>query len=72
MNIEIDRTDLMNMIKGTNPTYELMEHPMIKLLGSFTGGFSESWNWNYSFSSEFSNVDLLEVYTLLKNKERRF
>ena len=67
MNIEIDRTDLINMIKGTNPSYDLMTQPMIKLLGSFTGGFSDRWNWNYSFPTELSDEDLFEVYTLLKN-----
>ena len=67
MKVELDREDLINLIKGTEPTHELMEHPSIKQLGTYTGGMDDDWSWgrNESFD-HLNNAQLLKLYYLLK------
>ena len=64
VNITLDRKDLEALVKGSSPSYELMDHPLIKANGTFTGGFADKWNWHLSAST--TEQDLLEIYSLCK------
>lgn len=39
---------LIDAIKGTTPSYTAMDHPLIKPVGDYRGGFNDSWHWNNS------------------------
>lgn len=65
MLVELDKSMLVSLIKGCSPSYEIMDHPMIKSKGQYWGGHSDKWEWNFSFS-EFTEEELWETYQLLK------
>ena len=46
MRVELKKEDILNLLKGTTPSYELMENEIIKKCGNFTGGFDNKWYWN--------------------------
>lgn len=46
MNVELDRKDIISLLRGTTPAYSVMDK-IPKELGSYVGGFVDSWQWNY-------------------------
>jgi hypothetical protein len=67
MKVELTREDLIALVKGTSPNYSVMEHPLIKANGTYSGGFKDEWNWNYSFDNSLTDDQLLEMYTICKS-----
>lgn len=63
---EIDKIDIVNMLKGTAPPYELIEELEKSGVGNFTGGFSDGWRWNEFELKTKSEQDLFEIYTKIK------
>ena len=57
---------LIDAIKGTTPSYTIMDHPLIKPLGEYRGGFSDSWHWNNSVLKTKTEQELIEIYTIIK------
>ena len=46
MTVELDRKDIISLLRGTTPPYSVM-NKIPKELGSYIGGFVDSWHWNY-------------------------
>jgi len=67
--ILLDRTDVINMIRGTSPPYEAMNLLEYMALGSYSGGFNDSWSWNSSFPKEITLENLYFIYTKIKGEE---
>lgn len=57
---------LLDAIKGNDPSYEAMEHPLIKTSGHYSGGFSESWHWDASALAKKTEQELAIIYKTLK------
>lgn len=71
---ELDRIDIINMLRGTTPSYSVMKD-IPKELGSYCGGFVDEWKWNISaynieYYKEYSDEYLLELYYKCKKGER--
>jgi hypothetical protein len=66
MLVEMDKGMLSALIKGCDPTYESMDHPLIKSKGYYSGGHNDRWNWNSSFG-DCTEEQLWETYQLLQN-----
>jgi hypothetical protein len=66
MLVEMDKGMLSALIKGCDPAYEIMDHPLIKSKGYYTGGHCDRWNWNSSFG-DCTEEQLWETYQLLNN-----
>lgn len=64
MIIEVDRKDLEAMVKGTCPSYDVMNRPLIAANGSYVGGFVDDWKWSLKFNTE---EELFEMYKVCKN-----
>lgn len=64
--VTLDRKDIINLIKGTEPSYTLMEDPIIEQMGTFIGGFSDRWDWNNSKFQNFTITQLWSTYLKLK------
>jgi len=60
----LDKDDLICLVRGHDPSYKAMDigHPLLKKYGSYTGGFSDRWDWDYSL--EDATVE--ELITLFK------
>lgn len=68
MLIEVDKQDLINLVKGTEPSHELMKHPLIAENGRYTGGFHDKWDWNYRPFRNNTEEEIYQLYIMLKNE----
>ena len=65
MLVELEKDDVVALIKGTSPTYDLMKDPVIAQLGYYTGGFRDDWRGLSQFP-DLSKEALYSAYTKLK------
>lgn len=68
MEVNLDRADILSLIKGSFVPYEMMENEIIKKMGSFSGSYGR-WTWNGS-DTNASNEKLLELYYKLKEGKK--
>ncbi len=66
INVALDREDIICLVKGTSPSYALMDLPLMQKLGSFVGGHYDRWDWNFQFPDDVSSSTLYELYKELK------
>lgn len=64
--INVKKKDLINLIKGTSPSYELMNEPIVQRHGYFVGGFVDEWKWKDSLENLTEQV-LYELYLKCEN-----
>ena len=62
----MNRELLIDAINGTTPSYTAMDHPLIKPVGDYRGGFNDSWHWNNSVLKTKTEQELIEIYTTVK------
>lgn len=59
------KSDLINMIMGTEPGYDKMDPIEDAGFGRYTGGFVDEWKWNRSKLEEID--DLTKLYKLYRS-----
>lgn len=64
MKVDLDRKDLIALVKGTSPNYSEFNNPLVKANGSYCGGFVERWDW--SLTSDITDSQLYELYKICK------
>lgn len=62
MNVDIDKTDLINLVMGFYPDYSQMD----ERYGQYYGGFNDYWKWDRHKLSQLSESDLWSLYQKLK------
>lgn len=66
MLVEMDRSMLFALIKGCDPDYHSMDHPLIKPKGYYCGGHSDRWVWNSHFvgsdEDKQSYIDIMDTH----------
>lgn len=65
INVNLDRTDIENLLRGIEPNFEIMSE-IPKDLGRFYGGFLDKWEWNNNFPDKYSDEYLLGLYYIIK------
>ena len=68
MTVELDKQDLIALVRGTEPSYEQMEHPLVRIHGRYVGGFVDRWEWNISSLEELSEKLLWQIYQYCKRQ----
>lgn len=69
MNVELDRKDIISLLRGTTPAWSVMDK-IPKELGSYVGGFVDDWHWNYiSENVPYSDEYLFNLYLTCKNSK---
>lgn len=69
MKVELDKSDLISLLTGISPSYEMMNNPIVKLGGSYTGGFVDAWRWDSKYKLEnVRDEDLWATYLVMKGK----
>lgn len=63
---DLDRKDIISLMKGTTPNYDVMSK-IPKDLGDYIGGFSERWEWAYCVSDKYTDRELFNIYLMCKN-----
>ena len=46
MDINLSKDDLISLVKGTCPNYDVMDSMIERKLGYYTGGFRDDWTWS--------------------------
>lgn len=67
MRIEVDKADLIAMVKGCDPHYDIMQDEDVQRAGYWSGGMSDSWHWRTSQLTELTPKELYELYVKCKN-----
>lgn len=66
MVVDLDRKDIINLLRGSSPSYEVWDS-IPKVLGSFHGGMNDGWDWNYiSLDVPYSDEYLYNLYLKCK------
>ena len=69
MNVELDRKDIISLLRGTTPAWSVMDK-IPKELGFYVGGFVDGWQWNYiSENVPYSDEYLFNLYLICKNSK---
>ena len=69
MNVELDRKDIISLLRGTTPAWSVMDK-IPKELGFYVGGFVDGWHWNYiSENVPYSDEYLFNLYLICKNSK---
>lgn len=69
MNVELDKKDIISLLRGTTPAWSVMDK-IPKELGSYVGGFVDGWQWNYiSENVPYSDEYLFNLYLTCKNSK---
>ena len=72
MLVDLDRTDLISLLKGSDafwvksPVKEIAE-----LGGKSEGGMGEKWRWDDSKINKLSDTELLGIYLLIKAENNK-
>ena len=64
MNVDLNKEDLISLVMGTSPNYDLMQKPDIQKLGSYSGSY-DRWSWNSSLN-ELTESQLYKLYLRCK------
>lgn len=64
MLVELSRKDLISLVRGREPSYEQMDHPICKACGFFSGSYG-TWVW-MSGLDDYQEQELWGFYKYLK------
>ena len=70
MTVELSRKDLVHLVYGIHPPYDVFEHPLVKRSGTYIGGFVDKWQWNSGFDVNLSENDLWSLYLLCRDGDK--
>lgn len=69
MTVELDKKDLISLVKGICPSYQIMDDPYIRQLGSYRGGMNDEWSWNSYKLEELTEETLFKLYQFIKKNK---
>lgn len=73
MQVELSKKDIIHMLRGVEPSYDLMRMVEDMKLGYYTGGFEDRFDWqysNYHLWDKYSEEELYELYKKLTKEIR--
>jgi len=65
----LDKEDLISLVKGNCPNFNLMDHFLIKHLGSYND--NRGWTWNENELKELTEIVLYDVYKRCKESWKK-
>lgn len=66
MVVDLSREDIINLLRGTNPGWDVMDK-IPENLGYEIGGFVGEWKWTISVNDPQTDEELFELYLMCKN-----
>ena len=70
MTVDLEKIDIINLVRSTTPYYNDMIEITEMKLGYYIGGFSDEWFWlskNDSVWDNFTEQELFDLYKKLKH-----
>ena len=65
MIVDLEKEDLISLVKGKSPSYEIFGNSLVKSCGSYNGSHG-TWSWSDHSLNELSEKELFELYCLCK------
>jgi hypothetical protein len=65
--IKLDKSDLISLVKGCEPSYSLIDELSAKNYGYWCGGMVDEWRWNEFELKKLDNEELWNIYQKCKN-----
>ncbi len=62
--VNLEKKDLINLIKGIDPSYEQMGQPLVAANGTHSGSY-DRWSWNYKAFEDCSEQEIYDAYVEL-------
>ena len=66
MLVDLEKEDLINLVKGVSPYFTAMNEPYIKGMGNYDD-YRSSWKWDKTALEQLDESDLLLIYYICKN-----
>ena len=66
LKLDLDKKDLISLVKGTDPNLSVMGHPKISCCGNYRVKYS-SWEWNCRAFEKYTDEEIYEIYKICKN-----
>lgn len=66
MKIELSKEDLINMVNGVSPSYDLFEDKRVKGYGDYNGSYG-TWSWRNHELRKLSLTQLFHLYELCRD-----
>ncbi|GEP65481.1 MULTISPECIES: hypothetical protein [Clostridium] len=66
LKLDLDKKDLISLVKGTDPNLNVMEHPKISCCGNYRVQNSR-WDWNQHVFEKYTDEEIYEIYKICKN-----
>ena len=64
MKKDLDRDDLIALVRGTSPNYSIMDDDLIRFCGAMAGAPNENWQWGSL--RRMSDEKLWDIYCMCK------
>lgn len=65
--VDLEKDDLVCLVKGISPTYKQMNNSLVSSNGVFNGSYG-TWEWNMDAFSKNTEQEVYELYLELRNK----
>jgi len=66
MILDLDKKDLISLVKGISPYDSVWNNPLINENGDYSASYS-NWDWNYGTFENCSEEKIYEIYMICKN-----
>jgi hypothetical protein len=66
--LDLDKSDLISLVKGSTPSYILLGHKDITGRGHFNGSYG-TWSWDSYNLDSCSEEQLIQIYRLYKTNK---
>lgn len=67
MEVTLDKKDLILLVKGSCPNYNVFAYELVKKTGRYVGGFVDKWEWDQRSLELLSEEQLWLLYLTCKN-----
>lgn len=67
MLVELNKKDLLFLVKGTSPSYNLFDDSVVKSCGTYSGSY-DRWDWLDSSLNKLTESELWSLYVKCSNK----
>ena len=65
MIVELTTKELLSLVRGTAPSYDVYKNSLVKKGGAHVGGFADEWRWGPGLE-DLTDEQLWELYIICK------
>ena len=66
MVVDLTAEDLVNLVKGTSPSFDLFDNEVVKRCGFYNGSYG-TWSWKIHAIESLDDKDIYALYVLCRD-----